>query len=343
MILGPIRTVAVAIAAALMLVAPDAAGQDVAGPPLPENDPAAGVASRLATMIDLSLTERSGSDGFNPIEALASVGSLLEGTSGEPGQGLSAAVNIMVLLTVITLVPSIMLMTTCFVRIVIVLALLRRAIGTQSLPPSQVIVALALFMTFMVMSPTLDRIYDEAIVPYRQGLITDYDTLWDRASAPLRDFMFAQIEATGNWNSLYMIMEHRGVDISRENLASMTRADVSTTTLIPAYMLSELKTAFLMGFRVYLPFLVIDIVIASLLISMSMMMLPPVLISLPFKLLLFVMVDGWQLIVGSLLESFATGDAVPAGSSAAAAGLLMLCFVRRPAAGRNKGGSGHAL
>jgi flagellar biosynthetic protein FliP len=118
----------------------------------------------------------------------------------------------------------------------------------------------------------------------------------------VRDFMFDQIEATGNWSSLYMILEHRGVDASRpENL---TRADVDMVSLVPAFMLSELKTAFLMGFRVYLPFLVIDMVISTMLISMSMMMLPPVLISLPFKLLLFVLVDGWALVVGSLLHSF---------------------------------------
>ncbi|MBN4052654.1 flagellar type III secretion system pore protein FliP [Roseiflexus sp. AH-315-K22] len=306
---------------AFVVMVPVATAQ-VLGPPIPEQDPFSGMSSPLSTAIDLSLTNQTSWD--NPIgfldRATGAMGS-------EPGEGLSAAVSIMVLLTVITLVPSIMLMTTCFVRIIIVLGLIRQAIGTQSLPPTQVVVALALFMTIMVMTPTLERINAEAIVPYRNGEITDYDTLWERSSAPLRDFMFAQIEATGNWSSLYMILEHRGVDVSQENLATMRYADVPTTALIPAYMLSELKTAFLMGFRVYLPFLVIDIVISSLLISMSMMMLPPVLISLPFKLLLFVLVDGWTLIVGSLLESFAIPE-YPV--SAAVVGLLLLGRLRRP-------------
>jgi flagellar biosynthetic protein FliP len=197
-----------------------------------------------------------------------------------------------------------MLMTTCFVRMIIVLGLLKQALGTQQLPPPQVILGLALFMTLLVMKPTIDRINTEAIAPYREGKISDYDTLWQRASTPLKDFMLDQIEVTGNWSSLYMIMSYRGVDTS--DPSRLTRADVDMVSLVPAYMLSELKTAFLMGFRIYLPFLVIDMVISSILISMSMMMLPPVLISLPFKLLLFVLVDGWQLVVGSLLTSFST-------------------------------------
>jgi flagellar biosynthetic protein FliP len=157
-------------------------------------------------------------------------------------------------------------------------------------------------MTLFVMAPTIDRIYNEAIVPYQQGQIHDYDTLWSKAKQPLRDFMFDQIEATGNWSSVYTLLEYRGTDTSEpENL---TRADVDMLTLVPAFMLSELKVSFVMGFRVYLPFLVVDMIIASLLISMSMMMLPPILISLPFKILLFVLVDGWDLVVGSLLTSF---------------------------------------
>jgi len=232
----------------------------------------------------------------------------------------------MLLLTVIALVPSIMLMTTSFIRIMVVLALLRQAIGTQSLPPGQVITGLALFMTALVMKPTIDRIWSDAVVPYQNGEIRNMDELWVKASTPMRDFMFDQIEATDNWSSLYMILNYQGVDTSEPE--SMTRADISTTTLIPAYMLSELKVAFLMGFRVYLPFLVIDMVIASLLISMSMMMLPPVLISLPFKLMLFVLVDGWTLIVGSLLESFVQEGSGSRLSATAVAALPLLLLVR---------------
>jgi flagellar biosynthetic protein FliP len=192
-------------------------------------------------------------------------------------------------------------MTTCFVRFIIVLGLLKQALGAQSLPPAQVITGLALFMTLLVMTPTIDRMYDEAIGPYQRGEIQNQLEMWNRAKQPLRDFMFAQIEASGNWEGVYMILNYRGIDTSRPE--ELKRSDVDMVTLIPAYMLSELKVSFLMGFRVYLPFLVIDMVIASVLISMSMMMLPPVLISLPFKILLFLLVDGWTLVVGSLMQS----------------------------------------
>lgn len=247
---------------------------------------------------------------MNPIAVMAGASELIDrpegGTRGgaDGRQGLSGPINVMLLLTVITLVPSIMLMTTCFVRIVVVLGLLKQAIGTQTLPPPQVVVGLAMFMTLVVMSPTIDRINREAIVPYNQGHVKDYDELWGRAKQPLRDFMFDQIEATGNWSSVYMMLNYRGIDTSEPE--KLTTDDVDMISLIPAFMLSELKTSFLIGFKVYLPFLVIDMVIASLLISMGMMMLPPVLISTPFKLLLFVLVDGWTLVVGSLLTSFVT-------------------------------------
>ncbi|MEM1185847.1 MAG: flagellar type III secretion system pore protein FliP [Planctomycetota bacterium] len=254
------------------------------------------------------------------------------GAGAEPGdrRGFTVVLNIMVLLTALTLVPSVMLMTTCFVRILVVLALLRQAMGTQSIPPAQVVTSLALFLTIMVMGPTIERIHTEAIVPWQQGELADYGELWDRAKQPLRDYMFDQIEATGNWSSVYMLLNYRGIDTS--DPASMTRSDVPTEVLVPAYMLAELKLGFLMGFRVYLPFLVIDMVIASILISMSMMMLPPVLISLPFKLLLFVLVDGWSLVVGSLLESFVPDTAGAARLSAETALLMFapLLFLAKP-------------
>lgn len=279
-------------------------------------------------------------DRLNPLDVLGDAGNLISGAGNAGGAirgdggssqgGISVALNIMLLLTVISLVPSIMLMTTSFVRIMVVLALLRQALGTQSLPPAQVITGLALFMTALVMKPTIDRIWDEAVVPYQNGEISDVDVLWERASTPMRDFMFDQIEATDNWSSLYMVLNYQGIDTSAPE--TIKRADVSTMSLVPAYMLSELKVSFLMGFRVYLPFLVIDMVIASLLISMSMMMLPPVLISLPFKLMLFVMVDGWSLIVGSLLESFVQeGDSARASAATAMMLPIMMCAcIRRP-------------
>lgn len=282
-----------------------------------------------------------GEAAFNPLRAVGDAGGLITGLSDlgaranasespatDQGPGLSVAINIMLLLTVISLVPSIMLMTTSFVRILIVLALLRQALGTQSLPPAQVITGLALFMTALIMKPTIDRIWNEAVVPYQNGEIRSVDVLWDRGVQPVRDFMFDQIEATGNWSSLYMVLNYQGIDTSEPQ--NMTREEISTVSLIPAYMLSELKIAFLMGFRVYLPFLVIDMVIASLLISMSMMMLPPVLISLPFKLMLFVLVDGWTLIVGSLLDSFVVeGESARASAISAATLLIFAWNVRR--------------
>ena len=265
-------------------------------------------------------------DAGNLINGASNTGAGINGSASSSGGGISVALNIMLLLTVISLVPSIMLMTTSFVRIMIVLALLRQALGTQSLPPAQVITGLALFMTALVMKPTIDRIWDEAVVPYQAGEISDMDTLWVRASTPMRDFMFDQIEASDNWSSLYMVLNYQGVDTSEPQ--NIMRSDVSTMSLVPAFMLSELKVSFLMGFRVYLPFLVIDMVIASLLISMSMMMLPPVLISLPFKLMLFVMVDGWTLIVGSLLESFVQEGGGVRASASTAMLLPVLLLVR---------------
>jgi flagellar biosynthetic protein FliP len=303
---------AIATLLALCLLAAPAAGQ--VGPPVREDAPStpAREPSPTETMpAPPTLTTLPGAasaQDLNPLQMLDAAGNALPKTAGAAGEqrsGLSTAVNILVVLTVITLAPSIMLMTTCFMRILIVLGLLKQAMGTASVPPPQVVTALALFMTLLVMAPTIDRINKEAIEPYRTGQITDYDALWGKAKTPVRDFMFNQIEATGNWSSLYMILEYRGIDTSEPE--RLTRADVDMVSLVPAYMLSELKTAFLMGFRVYLPFLVIDMVISTMLIAMSMMMLPPVLISLPFKLLLFVLVDGWTLVVGGLMHSFAQG------------------------------------
>ncbi|MFM9958291.1 MAG: flagellar type III secretion system pore protein FliP [Phycisphaerales bacterium] len=239
---------------------------------------------------------------MNPVSVLETAANSVPGFEG----GLTGALNIMIVLTVLSLAPAIMMMCTCFVRFLIVLALLKQALGTQSLPPAQVTLALALFMTFLVMAPTFERVHAEAIVPYQSGQLADAGQVWEKAKQPMRDFMFAQIDAADNWSSVYMVMNYRGQDTSEPE--KLTRADVDMLTLIPAFMISELKTAFLLGFRIYLPFLVIDLVISCLLISMSMMMLPPVLISLPFKILLFVLVDGWQLIVGGLMESVAKVD-----------------------------------
>ena len=278
-----------------------------------------------------AVTPTAISDPFNPASILGEAARVLPGVSGNQsnaapgtpaGGGLSTALNIVVVLTVITLVPSIMLMCTCFLRIVVVLGLLKQALGTQQMPPSQVMLGLSLILTFVVMAPTIDRINKEAVSPYRAGKIVTYDALWDASKNPVRDFMFDQIEATGNYSSLYMILNYRGIDTS--DPSKLTRKHVDMVSLVPAFVLSELKVAFLMGFRIMLPFLVIDLVISAILIAMNMMMLPPVLISLPFKLLLFVLVDGWQLIVGSLLHSFKTAPIHPPPEPGAVSTLIEL-------------------
>jgi flagellar biosynthetic protein FliP len=245
----------------------------------------------------------AGSEAIDNSLGLPSLGRMLP--RAETRQEVSSTLQILIIMTVLTLAPAILVMTTCFTRIVIVLALLRQAVGTQQLPPSQVLVGLSLFLTFLVMSPTYGRIYHEAVVPWLDNdpRMTQRKAI-DIAEGHMRDFMFDQIERVRNEEDIYLFLEYaRQEKVPLEE--KVTRADVPTRVLIPAFILSELKTAFVMGFRVYLPFLVIDMVIATVLISMGMLMLPPVMISLPFKLLLFVLADGWHLVVMSLLASFA--------------------------------------
>jgi len=212
---------------------------------------------------------------------------------------LSASLEILILMTVLSLAPAILVMTTCFTRIIVVLALLRQAMATQQLPPAQVITGLSLFMTFCVMAPTWKQIHADAISPYINPATEeeriDRGEFWQRTKVHLRRFMINQIESCGNTEDVYLFVEFAGPDEQlRQKIQEETLQwqDVPLTSLIPAFITSELKQAFIMGFYIYLPFLVIDMVIASILMSMGMMMLPPILISLPFKLLLFVLVDG---------------------------------------------------
>jgi flagellar biosynthetic protein FliP len=217
-------------------------------------------------------------------------------------EGLSSTLQVMLLLTVLSLAPAVLLMTTCFVRIVVVLGLLRQAIGTQQLPPSQVITSMALFLTLLIMAPVWKQVYDDAIRPY-----TDREITLEEAAAagvaPIRRFMILQIERCGNADDVYLFMSYLP-DPPEPDEEGIAEEDVPLQALLPAFMLSELQTAFLIGFQIYLPFLIVDMVIASVTVSMGMMMLPPVMISLPFKLLLFVLLDGWHLVVGMLMESF---------------------------------------
>lgn len=201
--------------------------------------------------------------------------------------------KIVLLLTVLTLAPAILVMMTSFTRVVIVLSFLRQSLGTQQMPPNQVIVGLALFLSMFIMAPTWTKINNEAVTPFMEEKI-DQKTAFARAEGPMREFMFGQTRE----KDLELFL----------GLSKMpkpqTREDVPTWVLIPSFIISELNTAFQMGFMLYLPFLVIDMVVSSILMAMGMMMLPPMTISLPFKLLLFVLVDGWGLVVGSLVKSF---------------------------------------
>lgn len=215
--------------------------------------------------------------------------------------GISASLKILVLLTVISLAPSILIMMTSFTRIIVVLSLMRQAMGTQQLPPGQVLVGLSLIMTMLVMTPTWQRMKTDAIDPYLDGKLSQAEA-FEKGAKPLRDFMFRQVEEAKNEEHIFLFVEYARGELPPD--AELLPDDVRLIELIPAFVLSELETAFVMGFRIYLPFLVIDMVIASILISMGMMMLPPVLISLPFKLMLFVLADGWGVVVGSLLQSF---------------------------------------
>tara|TARA_X000000368_G_scaffold363483_1_gene308663 strand:+ start:27 stop:839 length:813 start_codon:yes stop_codon:yes gene_type:complete len=233
----------------------------------------------------------------NPLEALEQAGALLPAGDGSIG----STVNILLLFTVLALVPSILVLCTCFTRFIVVLALLRQALGSPIIPPTQILIGLSLLLSVVVMAPTMEKMYDDGIKPLMNGEITSTEVAWDKTKKPLREFMFSQIETAGNWSTVYMMLNYRGVDTSKPE--ELTRENVDTLSLLPAYVLSELKIAFVIGFRVYLPFMVIDLLVSSLLVSMGMLMLPPVLISLPLKVLLFVLVDGWYLVAGNLLQS----------------------------------------
>jgi len=216
------------------------------------------------------------------------------GTSDEPGDA-SSTLSIVLLLTVLSLAPAILIMMTSFTRIVIVLGFVRTSLATNQMPPNQVLIGLALFLTLFVMAPTFGEINERAVQPYLDGEMTQTEALQE-ASLPLKKFMSSHTRE----KDLMLFLEYGNMP------RPATYEDIPLTALIPAFVISELKTAFQMGFMIFIPFLVIDMVVSSTLMAMGMMMLPPVMISLPFKILLFVLVDGWYLVVKSLLLSFNT-------------------------------------
>ena len=214
------------------------------------------------------------------------------GTADNP-QEVSTTLQIMALLTIVTIAPGILIMTTAFIRVVVIIGFLKNALGTQTVPSNQVILGLAMFLTFYIMAPYWSQANENGIQPYLNGQIPVEEAI-ENTVAPVREFMFRQTREADL--ALFVNLS----EAERPN----TQDDVSTFVLIPAFMISELKTAFQIGFMIYIPFIVIDMIVATTLMSMGMMMLPPVMISLPFKILLFVMIDGWHLLVNSIIVSF---------------------------------------
>jgi flagellar biosynthetic protein FliP len=283
--LGGIATVlAIAAPSGAQVQSPDAQAQafpavpDVQAPALPSpavNDTGGGAA------------------GDNPNRAQISINLPDLNGDGKPNDGPGQSVLVILLLTVLAVAPALLIMLTSFTRIVIVLSLTRNALGLQSIPPNQVVIGLSLFLSIFVMFPTLKAVNEQALQPLLDDKMS-YSEAYDAATVPVKHFMLDQTRS----DELTMF-----VKASHEE-APKTREDVSMATLVPAFVLSELKTAFIIGFVIFVPFLVIDLVVGSALMSMGMFMLPPVLVSLPFKLLLFVMVDGWSLVTISLIKSF---------------------------------------
>ncbi|PLR77648.1 flagellar biosynthetic protein FliP [Bacillus sp. V3-13] len=208
-------------------------------------------------------------------------------------ENVSTSVKLILLLTVLSLAPSILILMTCFTRIVIVLSFVRTALATQQMPPTQVLIGLSLFLSFFIMAPTFQEVNEQALTPLFNEEI-NLEQAYERASGPFKEFMSAHTRQ----KDLALFLEYAKAD------APESIEDIPLTALVPAFAISEIKTAFQIGFMIFIPFLVIDMIVASVLMSMGMMMLPPVMISLPFKILLFVLVDGWYLVVKSLLQSF---------------------------------------
>jgi flagellar biosynthetic protein FliP len=230
-----------------------------------------------------------------PLAALAQGLPMINVTGVGKDSQYSLSLQLLALMTTITLLPSLLLMMTSFVRIIIVMSILRQALGTGQTPPNMVLVGLSLFLTLFIMSPVLTEVYQNALVPYlQQGM--NFDKALAAAEQPLRGFMVRQTREDDI--ALFMEMAQKGEVAGSEAVAF--------TTLVPAFITSELKSAFTIGFLIYIPFVVIDLIVASVLMSMGMMMLSPMMISMPFKLMLFVLIDGWSLIMGSLAASFVT-------------------------------------
>ncbi|MDG1873014.1 MAG: flagellar type III secretion system pore protein FliP [Mariniblastus sp.] len=216
--------------------------------------------------------------------------------------GIGSSLKVALLLATLSLAPAIILMTTCYIRVIVVLTLLKQAFGAQQLPPTQVLTALALFVTLLVMTPVWNQVKTDAIDPYTAENGISWNEAWERGVIPVKNFMATQIESAGNGESIAMF--YRYLPDHQTLSPPSSPKEVPLNVLLPAFVVSELKVAFLLGFQIYLPFLVLDLVVSSVTVSTGMLMLPPTMVSFPLKLILFVMVDGWNLVIGMLLQSF---------------------------------------
>ena len=254
----------------------------------------------IQNSMTVSAAQPDGQTGITSQDTTAGLGNLGLGDSltismGEDGNGdISGSLRILMTLTLIALIPTLLLMMTSFTRIIIVLHFTRAALNTQTAPPNQVLVGLALILTFFIMEPTIAKVNEEALQPYQAGEI-ELDEALEKGIAPLREFMYGQTQL----KDVRLFM-----DIAGQNWDGQNLNDIPMSVLLPSFMLSELRMAFWIGFVIYIPFIVIDMVVASTLMSMGMMMLPPTTISMPFKILLFVLADGWSLIIGNLVQTF---------------------------------------
>jgi len=238
----------------------------------------------------------------------AGVDSLLDGLGGDlTSRGsLPGSLKLAVVIGVLSLAPAIILMTTCYVRIIVVLTLLRQAFGVQQLPPTQVLTALSLFVTLLVMTPIWTQVKSEAVDPYtRSENPITWQEAWDKGVVPVKEFMAKQIRIAKNEASVEVFYQHAPqASLGSKESVPQTLESVPINILLPAFLISELKVAFLLGFQIFLPFLILDLVVSSVTVSMGMVMLPPTMVSFPMKLILFVLVDGWNLVLGMLLQSF---------------------------------------
>ena len=247
--------------------------------------------AKILFLLFLILLVFPGTVAAEPLQ-LPNLNLQIGGGAGEP-QDLSVALQLIILITVLTLAPAILIMLTSFTRIMVVLAFIRTSLATQQMPPNQLLIGMALFLTFFVMAPTFQEVNSQALQPYFKGKITQ-EQAFEKGMSPLRSFMFKQTREKDLALFVKMSKMERPHNFK----------DIPNYVLIPSFVISELKTAFQIGFIIFIPFLIIDMVVASALMSMGMMMLPPMMISLPFKILLFVLVDGWNLVIQSLILSF---------------------------------------